>query len=95
MFELHEVLWCREDGHDKIWVGFAYNDVAMCAWGRRTGRLNFKRHSSSCAVAELADKKKRKGYRPIAKQHVEANFPGLVERIEADLVLKLMADGVK
>jgi predicted DNA-binding WGR domain protein len=90
---------CQEDNHDKIW-GYAtvQGDEVYSFWGRRGGKLAFKRFrgNTSSVRAELGQKereKARKGYRWIGTTAmIEAICPGFISAFENELFLAKMSE---
>lgn len=97
MTQITNLLWCKQDGHDKIWISLVVNDHdLMCAWGKRGAKLQFKHHTSKITIDCLAMKKvEEEGYVRVGEPFLSEVFPNLIEKIEMDLTLAIMEGKVK
>lgn len=102
----HKILWCNQGGHDKIWSSFELNGQLYCAWGRRGGRLSFKSHGlathngkyktfAAHNVEKLENQKLNKGYKEVDNFLLFSIFPDFTEKVEQELVVKLLAGKIK
>lgn len=92
--------WCNEDNHDKVWVAFSIDKHFYCAWGRRGAKLQFKDHGMPrflpipSQLNKLIRKKKDKGYQLVDEFMLFSIFPDFKEKVEQELVIKLMSGKV-
>jgi len=88
--------WNHSEGHDKVWVSFRIGPVAYAAWGRRGGRLQFKKHGSYVApLNKLESQKKDKGYKEVDEFMLFTVFPSFKEDIEKQLAIDILANRIK
>lgn len=100
-----KILWNNQDNHDKLWVSFEIDETLYCAWGRRGGRLSFKVHGKSkngpyqshaaWKLGKIENQKESKGYKEVDNFLLFSIFPDFEEKVEQELVLKLMAGKIR
>lgn len=86
--------WCSDEGHDKVWgwISLAHEADLFSFWGRRGGKLTWKRWTSESSLEALRDSKIRKGYRSVPIADIEAETPGFTHEFERAFMLCRMFD---
>ena len=104
MMKYEQILWCKEDNHDKVWgmIRIADVHIAYAAsrvntykyvtfWGRRGKALQTKvwEGSNWDAQKEL-HKKSKKGYNQVDKNHLDRVYPEFEQDLEKTAVWALL-----
>jgi len=92
VIKYRKILWNHETGHDKVWVSFTVGPIAYAAWGRRGGKLQFKKHGSYISpLVKLEQQKEGKGYKPVDEFLLFTLFPDFKEKVDGELILNAIA----
>ncbi len=73
--------------HDKVWGVFEHGGEVISFWGRRTGRLTFKKINHTIANSQI-EKKSRDGYQGTSIEALNHNTD-FKDRFDSDYVLAL------
>lgn len=98
MIDFKFIGWCKEEGHDKVWVAFSVGEKHYACWGKRDKHLSFKEYGTGYRAEReqqsLISKKKQK-YQEVDPFMLFTIFPRIEEDIEQRLTFAILADKVK
>lgn len=86
---VHFIGWNNQGKHDKVWGVIEAQDQMVVFWGRREGKLAFKRDNPDpMALA----KKKSQTYIEHTEEEMEAASPGFMKNLRKSLATTLLGD---
>jgi hypothetical protein len=98
-YTIHFFGHCTKDGSDKIWGWAEVGGSLYNFWGKRTGKLSWKRHEGRSAeydLYNLQSQKIKKGYKHFGNYSmIEELVPGFFATFKSQLFTAKMLNKVK
>jgi len=94
--ETHSIKWLgfnSASNYNQIWGHVLMADARVFSfWGKKGGRILFKKHNHVHQLNWLAAQKESKGFKKIDPDHYELICPGFREEFEIWLTSAILAD---
>ena len=98
MYEIVWMGWCFQpsENHDKVWgyIRMKNTGAHYSFWGKRNGKLNFKRLAGSWEATETKAKKEGR-YRRQTIEEMCRNFANFIDKFEGDYAVAKLAGKIR
>lgn len=94
---IHWFGWCKDESKnaDKVWGWMDIDGNLYNFWGRRGGKLSFKRHPQGTVFDYICQTKTSKGYVSIPEIEIEKVYPNFYKKVLADLFTAKISNKVR